>query len=394
MSHLGFFLKRAAILLGLAVPAYLHAGDAPTPAPTDTPTSATMTPTPAPTDTPSTSTMTPTSTPSPTATPVPTVTPTPTPIPRAVVRTTLRNSTPPFAPGSRIQIFIEVSENTTGLTPINANFEIRFDSRQLKYYGVQGGQLGTAIVGPVQSPGVDAYHLVTTLSNPNNRDATPTVMTMAFDVIAPQTSTLNITVADARNSSGPLIGPTSSSKIPHVFDNTAVQNLPIEVGLADLDGDGISNVDEATRGTNQLLQDTDKDGVEDGIEIALGTDPLLASDQPNGKVDTDADGLPDDRDSAPNNPDRDGDRIEDGYEVSHGTNPDDPASFPPLGDVNADGLTDFVDGVTLFGIYLGNLPGSIGDAQMRDVNRDGRVDSTDGVIIFNFHLGNFALLPF
>ena len=44
----------------------------------------------------------------------------------------------------------------------------------------------------------------------------------------------------------------------------------------DDDGDGLTNGDEATYGTDPLVADTDGDGVSDGDEIAAGTDPLVA----------------------------------------------------------------------------------------------------------------------
>ena len=45
-------------------------------------------------------------------------------------------------------------------------------------------------------------------------------------------------------------------------------------GAADHDGDGLSNNEEATLGTNQLNSDTDGDGISDGDEVGAGTDPL------------------------------------------------------------------------------------------------------------------------
>ena len=70
----------------------------------------------------------------------------------------------------------------------------------------------------------------------------------------------------------------------------------------DSDGDGLSDEEEATRGTNALLVDTDGDGLEDGAEINDHlTDPV--------KVDSD------------------GDRWPDGVELSLNLDPNDPESF-------------------------------------------------------------------
>jgi hypothetical protein len=62
----------------------------------------------------------------------------------------------------------------------------------------------------------------------------------------------------------------------------------------DIDGDGLSNIQEIAFGTDPRKRDTDNDGLTDSEERALGTDPL--------KRDTDGDGLADGVDSNPLNP--------------------------------------------------------------------------------------------
>ncbi|MCA9509588.1 MAG: thrombospondin type 3 repeat-containing protein, partial [Myxococcales bacterium] len=49
---------------------------------------------------------------------------------------------------------------------------------------------------------------------------------------------------------------------------------------ADDDGDGLSDVDEATWGTSPLDPDSDDDGIDDGTEVANGWDPLDPNDPP------------------------------------------------------------------------------------------------------------------
>lgn len=63
----------------------------------------------------------------------------------------------------------------------------------------------------------------------------------------------------------------------------------------DLDGDGLTNIQEYILGTDPNKADTDNDGLTDAQEVALGTNPA--------------------------NADTDGDGISDGWEVLHGLNP-------------------------------------------------------------------------
>ncbi len=73
----------------------------------------------------------------------------------------------------------------------------------------------------------------------------------------------------------------------------------VSTGAVDSDQDGLSDEDEATRGTDPLNPDSDDDGLTDGAEVNThGTDPM--------RVDTD------------------GDTLSDGREVGSGTDPLDP----------------------------------------------------------------------
>jgi hypothetical protein len=118
----------------------------------------------------------------------------------------------------------------------------------------------------------------------------------------------------------------------------------------DIDGDGLSDVDEAAYGSDPLNRDYDADGIIDGEEVYVyGTDPLNNDSDGDGLLDgeeafqygtsplspdTDGDGLGDSDEifvygTNPNAFDSDGDGIGDGEEVfSFGTNPLDPASGP------------------------------------------------------------------
>lgn len=70
----------------------------------------------------------------------------------------------------------------------------------------------------------------------------------------------------------------------------------------DTDGDGLSDIDEGTLGSNPNVRDTDGDGLDDGDELTLGIDPT--------KRDTD------------------GDYCSDGEEIQSGTDPNSKRSAP------------------------------------------------------------------
>jgi serine/threonine protein kinase len=102
---------------------------------------------------------------------------------------------------------------------------------------------------------------------------------------------------------------------------------------ADDDGDGLTNVQEASLGTDPTKADTDGDNVPDKVEVDAGTDPL--------NPDSDDDGLSDGEERSwganPLVKDSDGDTIPDGREVHELT------TSPTLVDTDSDGLNDNVD---------------------------------------------------
>jgi len=103
--------------------------------------------------------------------------------------------------------------------------------------------------------------------------------------------------------------------------------------VADTDGDGLSDLEEARLGTDPRNVDTDGDTIKDGNEASYRTDPLNA--------DTDGDGLNDGAEigfkADPLAVDSDGDTLPDGVEVNEmGTSPINP-------DTDGDGLNDNVD---------------------------------------------------
>ncbi|WP_414858370.1 hypothetical protein, partial [Nocardioides sp. Root240] len=116
----------------------------------------------------------------------------------------------------------------------------------------------------------------------------------------------------------------------------------------DSDGDGLSDADEATYGTDADDADSDDDGLTDGGEVdtdgagtadtGYGTDPNDADTDDGGVTDgAEVDNGTDPLDGSDDDPvpptDTDGDGLSDVDEATHGTDPDD-------ADTDDDGLTD------------------------------------------------------
>jgi Bacterial TSP3 repeat/Prealbumin-like fold domain len=134
-----------------------------------------------------------------------------------------------------------------------------------------------------------------------------------------------------------VVDETNSEAILNVIYTPAAP-----VDDVDSDGDGLSDAQEATLGTDPANPDSDEDGLLDGAEVTAGTDPTL--------YDTDGDGFGDNAEVAngtdPNDPasvppgeptiDTDGDMLTDAQEAELGTNPE-------LADSDGDGLTDFAE---------------------------------------------------
>ena len=128
----------------------------------------------------------------------------------------------------------------------------------------------------------------------------------------------------------------------------------------DADGDGLSNGEEATLGTNEDDADTDDDELTDQAEVSGGSDALdpCDPDDTRGTCDPDGDGLDNERESAlgtdGSDADSDGDGLDDGAEVNEiGSDPlnvdtdgdgrNDGEDRAVTGDSDGDGTIDVLD---------------------------------------------------
>lgn len=163
-----------------------------------------------------------------------------------------------------------------------------------------------------------------------------------------------------------------------------------QTGSGNPDGDGLSNAQEATAGSNPTVTDSDSDGLADHVEVNThATDPTV--------TDSDGDGLADGHEisysSNPKNKNSDGDAFDDGYEAKVGTLPNDAASFPRpapnLKDIGFETLWQLGwddDSIEEFDgegqandnyYFAGNYPG-VGNFATDEILKDGGSDSSEG----------------
>ena len=112
-----------------------------------------------------------------------------------------------------------------------------------------------------------------------------------------------------------------------------------EDGGADYDGDGLTNAEEQSQGTNWQNADSDSDGLPDGWEVSNGLNPTSGGD---ANADPDGDGLTNAQEYAmgtnPNNSDTDGDGKSDATD-QFPTDPND----GEFSDSDGDGIPDAYD---------------------------------------------------
>jgi len=120
-------------------------------------------------------------------------------------------------------------------------------------------------------------------------------------------------------------GDSDADGMPDIYEEANGLNPLLDDAAADLDNDGLTNIEEYTLGTKANNPDTDADGLKDGVETDTGTYVSAA--------DTGTDPL---------NPDTDGDGLLDGVESNSGkfVNAADPGTHPLKADTDADGFAD------------------------------------------------------
>jgi len=184
---------------------------------------------------------------------------------------------------------------------------------------------------------------------------------------------------DYRTGSGRISLDADGDGVNHDADNCRLVSNPDQADLDndgigdvcddDIDGDGLSNAQEATLGTDPRNPDTDGDGLTDSAEVnTYHTDPL--------KPDTDGDGWTDAQEinvylTDPLNPDTDGDGILDAVDPL-------PLNFNfSDGDLNGDGVVDVSDYLLMRRDVLGEKQATIQELTHGDLYPPG---APDGII--------------
>ncbi len=100
----------------------------------------------------------------------------------------------------------------------------------------------------------------------------PSSITITNSVITSTTATLTVNAANTAAST--TLVATNSVGNSGIFA-TSSNSLAVLIPTQDSDGDGLTNAQEISLGTNPLNIDTDGDGLPDGWEVHFGTNPLV-----------------------------------------------------------------------------------------------------------------------
>lgn len=172
---------------------------------------------------------------------------------------------------------------------------------------------------------------------------------------------------DYRTGNGRISLDADGDGYNHDSDNCPLVSNPAQTDLDgdgmgdacdnDIDGDGLTNAQEAALGTNPQNPDTDGDGLNDGAEVNThSTNPLIA--------------------------DTDGDGLTDGEEVNtYGTNPtvSNKGDVAPYG--TADGRVDIADLLMLMRFVRGTAAPSSKELALGDMNGDSALDIRDMLLL-------------
>jgi len=173
-------------------------------------------------------------------------------------------------------------------------------------------------------------------------------------------------------------------------DELTLDIIVLDLSQPDTDYDGLPDYFEELIGTDPNSRDTSGDGFEDGVLVAVGLDPLA-----DNSALTNVRGLPDTDLPASS----DGTPISAFYQVALGTDPTDADDIPALGDVDANGVVDIADALTVFRLFLGVVQPEEGQLDRANITRartsagDPVATNLGGTLLINALLGNIEGVP-
>jgi len=184
---------------------------------------------------------------------------------------------PPTADAGTDQTIIDSDSSGSEIVNLNGNASIDIDDGIESYLWLDSATpIGTLDnISPSLSVGVHSINLIVTDYMGATNSATVTV---TVDVDTDGDGQGNNADTDDDNDG-----------MPDVFENTyGLDPLSAADASGDVDGDGLTNLQEYGLGTDPTVADTDSDGMPDGFEVTYGLNPLDPSD---AALDPDGDGI-------------------------------------------------------------------------------------------------------
>lgn len=160
-----------------------------------------------------------------------------------VVKSTIISGNPYTDNGTfKVKVFVQSNDTPTSTIVANS-FKVNYNSNSVSLTDVttqlsipaDPGDLGNALMGPVQGTAPNVHRIVGTDGTGTFPYLlTPDIYTLTFTVANPKAIALyTITIEDDPGASRPLLASNFSSGVPHTFDNSELANLGAAPSVVD-----------------------------------------------------------------------------------------------------------------------------------------------------------------